>query len=109
MLEIKLYRRGRTHLPIYEVVVAEKRKKNGGSFVEKVGVYDPLRPENSFLLDKVIEKWLSVGAQMTTKVHDIISKAGIFKKIYDKKEQTTQANVKKKQKQEKSTATKTKK
>ena len=97
MIEFKLFRRGRTHLPIYEVVVAEKRKKNGGKFIAKAGVYDPLRPANSFLREEVVRKWLSYGAQMTTKAHDIISKAGIFKKLYSKKEQPSQVTTGKKQ------------
>ena len=86
MIEFKLFRRGRTHLPIYDVVVAERRKKNGGKFMAKVGVYDPLHPSKSFLREDVVMLWLSYGARMTTKVHDIMSKAGIFKKLYNQKE-----------------------
>ena len=97
MIEFKLFRRGRTHLPIYEVVVAEKRKKNGGEFIAKVGVYDPLHPSKSFLREDVVMLWLSYGARMTTKVHDIMSKAGIFKKLYNHKEHQPHATTVKNQ------------
>ena len=90
MIEFKLFRRGRTHLPIYEIVVAEKRKKNGGKFIAKAGVYDPRNLENSFLREDVVRKWLSYGAGMTTKVHDLISKAGIFKRLNKKEEASSQ-------------------
>ncbi len=97
MIEFKLFRRGSTHLPIYEVVVAEKRKKNGGEFIAKVGVYDPLHPSKSFLREDVVMLWLSYGARMTTKVHDIMSKAGIFKKLYNQKEHQPDATTVKNQ------------
>jgi small subunit ribosomal protein S16 len=97
MIEFKLFRRGRTHLPIYDVVVAEKRKKNGGEFIAKVGVYDPLHPSKSFLREDVVMLWLSYGARMTTKVHDIMSKAGIFKKLYNQKENQSDATTVKNQ------------
>ena len=97
MIEFKLFRRGRTHLPIYEVVVAEKRKKNCGEFIAKVGVYDPLHPSKSFLREDVVMLWLSYGARMTTKVHDIMSKAGIFKKLYNHKEHQPHATTVKNQ------------
>jgi small subunit ribosomal protein S16 len=97
MIEFKLFRRGRTHLPIYDVVVAEKRKKNGGEFIAKVGVYDPLHPSKSFLREDVVMLWLSYGARMTTKVHDIMSKAGIFKKLYNHKENQPHATTVKNQ------------
>jgi len=61
-VHIRLARAGTTKTPFYRIVVADQRSPRGGRFIERIGTYDPRRPE--LRLDTTrIKHWLSVGAQ----------------------------------------------
>jgi len=59
--------------PFYRVVVAEKRSKRDGRFVENVGYYDPCRKPADVKLDRErIDYWIERGAQPTETVRSLI-------------------------------------
>lgn len=77
MLAIKLKRIGKKHQPAFRVVVDEKRSKVKGDFVEDLGWLNPLSHDSELKSDR-IKYWLSVGAQPTVTVHNLLVKKGIL-------------------------------
>ena len=80
-VKIRLARSGAKKRPYYRVVVADARAPRDGSFIEKIGTYNPLlKKEDSnrvtFKAERV-EHWLSEGAQPTDRVARFIKAAGI--------------------------------
>ncbi len=78
MVKIRLRRIGRTHRPVYRVVVADSRAPRNGTFIEVIGHYDPQTEPSTVRIDR--EKallWLSRGAQPTETVANLLTKAGI--------------------------------
>ena len=77
MLAIRMQRNGRVHLPMYRIVVQEaERHPLSGRVVAEVGNYNPAT--KALVLDKEkVEKYLSNGAQPSTRVAYILSKNGI--------------------------------
>ena len=79
MLKIRLQRTGRINDPSYRVVVVEHTESTkSGKFVERVGTYDPKGKVKSLAEDR-IKYWLSVGAQASGTVHNMLVTAGIVK------------------------------
>ena len=77
MLAIKLKRIGKKHQPAFRVIVNEKRSKVHGKFVEDLGWINPI--SHKFELDKERAKhWLSVGAQPTATVHNLLVTSGVL-------------------------------
>jgi small subunit ribosomal protein S16 len=77
---IRLTRRGRTHTPVYRVVVADGRAPRDGKFLEQVGFFDPtVRPHDIRFDAHAVVKWLEVGAQPTDRVWSLIRATGIDK------------------------------
>ena len=75
---IRLARRGTTKRPFYHIVVAHKAAPRDGKFVERLGYYDPLLPENKTTLDKErAQHWLSVGARPTERIVKLFKLSGI--------------------------------
>ncbi|KKU15354.1 30S ribosomal protein S16 [Candidatus Wolfebacteria bacterium RIFCSPLOWO2_01_FULL_45_19] len=67
MLAIKLKRIGKKHQAAYRVVVAEKRSKLGGRYVEDLGWFNPHTDE--MLINKErAAYWIKNGAQPTDRV-----------------------------------------
>lgn len=63
--------------PSYRIVAADSRSPRDGRFIEIVGTYDPITdPATITLKTDRIQHWLSVGAQPTETVRDIIKRAG---------------------------------
>jgi small subunit ribosomal protein S16 len=64
--------------PSYRIVVAESTAPRDGRFIEIVGLYDPLtEPATVRLNEERARHWLSVGAQPTDTVRDILRKANL--------------------------------
>lgn len=60
-VHIRLSRAGTTKTPFYRIVVADQRSPRGGRFIERLGTWDPRRPE--LRLDGTrVKHWLSKGA-----------------------------------------------
>ena len=80
MLMMRLQRVGRKHDPSYRIVVTEKsRGPKSANYVEVLGNYDPRKDKKDAVVIKSdrAEYWLSVGAQPSDTVHNILVGAGI--------------------------------
>jgi len=77
MLAIRLQRNGRTHLPVYRIIVQEsQRHPLSGRVVAEVGSYDPTTKKT--VLDKEkVEFYLKNGAQPSTRVARVLKLEGI--------------------------------
>ena len=68
-LKIRLARAGAKKRPYYHIVVADSRSPRDGRFIEKVGSYNPMLPQEHAdrlrLVDERITHWLSHGATAT--------------------------------------------
>lgn len=73
-VHIRLSRAGTKKTPFYRIVVTDQRSPRGGRFIERVGSYDPRRPE-LVLAPGRVEHWLSVGAQPSETVAKLLSEA----------------------------------
>ena len=51
-VRLRMVRRGRKKRPFYSVVAADTAKTRAGSYIEKLGTYDPLVEENGLNLDE---------------------------------------------------------
>ena len=77
MLAIRLQRNGRKALPLYRIVVQEaQRHPLSGRIVAQVGSYNP-HTKATVLEKEKIEKYLSNGAQPSSRVVRILTKEGI--------------------------------
>ena len=80
-VKIRLARRGRTKLAMYDVVVADARAPRDGRFIEKIGTYNPLtNPASIDLKDDRAIHWLMNGAQPTDTVKAMLSYRGVMLK-----------------------------
>ncbi len=78
MLKIRLRRMGAKRRPSYRIVIAESRSPRDGKFIEIIGLYDPLTdPATIRLNEERAQHWLSVGAQPTETVRNILRRAGL--------------------------------
>ena len=81
-LKIRLARGGAKKRPFYQIVIADARSPRDGRFVEKVGTYNPMLPQDSkeriHLKEDRIKHWLSVGAQPTDRVALFLGQAKII-------------------------------
>ena len=77
MLAIRMQRNGRTHLPMYRIVVQEsQRHPLSGRVVAEVGNYNPAT--KALTMDKEsVEKYLKNGAKPSSRVAFILKKNGI--------------------------------
>jgi small subunit ribosomal protein S16 len=81
MVKIRLARRGRKKLAMYDVVVADARAPRDGRFIEKLGTYNPLtNPATINLNDDRAFHWVMNGAQPTDTVKAMLSYRGILLK-----------------------------
>ena len=79
MLAIRLHRQGKKNQPFFKIVVTEKQKSSTrGRFVEEVGFYNPLTKERKIVGERV-KYWMSVGAQPSDTVHNML----VSEKIID--------------------------
>ena len=83
-LKIRLARGGAKKRPFYRMVVTDSRNPRDGSFLEKLGTYDPFLPhENSNRItanEERIKYWLSVGAKASDRVALLLSTRGLCEK-----------------------------
>lgn len=79
MLSIRLTRTGKAHDPHYRIVVQEKRSKLNGKVVDTIGHYHPTSPDKLLVIDKEkAAKWLSLGAQPSDTVANMLVKQGLL-------------------------------
>lgn len=78
-VKIRLARRGRKKLALYDVVVADVRSPRDGRFIEKLGTFNPLtNPATVNINEDRAFHWLMVGAQPTDVVRTMLSHKGIL-------------------------------
>lgn len=77
MLAIKLRPIGKKKQRSFRVVIAEKRSKLKGKFIEDLGWYNPHTDLFSLRADRV-KFWVASGAQPTDTVHNILISAKIL-------------------------------
>jgi len=79
MVKIRLARRGRKKLAMFDVVIADARAPRDGRFIEKIGTYNPLTTPATIDIDndKAFD-WLMKGAQPTDTVKAMLSYRGIM-------------------------------
>ena len=79
-LKIRLARGGAKKRPFYKIVLADSRSPRDGKFLERLGTYNPMLPqehaERLVLKEERIKHWLSVGAQPTDRVERFFVQAG---------------------------------
>lgn len=78
MVTIRLARHGSKKNPFYHITVADRAAARDGRFVERVGFYNPVAKGQAETLridlDRV-DHWLSVGAQPSDMVKNLIKQA----------------------------------
>ena len=80
-VKIRLARRGRKKMAIYDVVVADARAPRDGRFIEKLGSYNPnTDPASININNERALKWLLNGAQPTDTVKAMLSYRGVLLK-----------------------------
>ena len=91
MLKIRLSRVGKSHTPIYRLVVAEKSRAVKRENLEILGLYNPTNKEDKFQVkkDRVLY-WIGQGAQPSDTARnllcdfDVLPKSEKLKKVYGK-------------------------
>ena len=82
MVVIRLSRGGSKKRPFYNIVATDRRNRRDGRFIEKVGSYNPLLPDDNeqrIVLDEErIRHYLGHGAQVSDRVARFLDKAGIL-------------------------------
>ena len=92
-VKIKLKRMGKIHAPYYRVVVADARAKRDGRAIEEIGKYHPkLEPSLIDIDSERAQYWLSVGAQPTDPVRNLLKITGDWQRFYG--EDGTEGNLK---------------
>ena len=81
-LKIRLARGGAKKRPYYRIVVADSRMPRDGRFIERVGTYNPMLPQDhddriKLDLDR-IRHWLSVGARPSDRVARFLGRAEVL-------------------------------
>ncbi len=80
-VKIRLARRGRKKLAIFDVVVSDARAPRDGRFIEKIGTYNPnTNPASITLNEANALKWVMNGALPTDTAKAILSYKGILYK-----------------------------
>ena len=81
-LKLRLSRGGAKKRPYYRIVVADSRMPRDGRFIERVGTYNPMlpqeHPERVKLNDERIKHWLGVGAKPSDRVARFLGQAEII-------------------------------
>lgn len=79
MVVLRLMRMGRTHRPFYRLNAMDKRSPRNGRVIEQLGWYDPVAPDDKQLEFDVerINYWLSVGAQPSETVRDLLRRIDV--------------------------------
>lgn len=78
MVVIRLSRGGAKARPFYNIVIADKRNRRDGRFIERIGFYNPLAKggeESLRIAQDRLTYWLGVGAQASDTVARLIKQA----------------------------------
>jgi small subunit ribosomal protein S16 len=96
MLCIRLQRLGKKKQPVYRVIVSDKHKDTQAGSLEILGSYIPTtNPKQIELKKDRILYWISVGAQPSPTVHNLLVREGVVKADKQKSVFITKKRVKK--------------
>ena len=79
MVVIRLSRGGAKARPFVNIVVADKRVRRDGRFIERIGFYNPIASggeEGLRIAQDRLSYWVGVGAQTSPTVDRLIKQAG---------------------------------
>lgn len=77
---IRLMKFGKRGYPTYRIVVLDKRKKRDGSYLEKVGTYNPHTEPATLLIDDAkLQGWLKKGAQVSEGMRRLLKNRKVTK------------------------------
>ena len=83
-VRIRLARGGAKKRPVHKIVVADKRCRRDGRFIEELGFYNPLLPKDSKDALRVnieaAKKWMAQGAEITERVQKLFAIVGLCEK-----------------------------
>ncbi len=80
-VKIRLQRRGRKKLAIFDIVVADSRSPRDGKIIEKIGTYNPnYNPASIVLNNEKALEWVMKGAQPSDTARAILSYKGVMYK-----------------------------
>ncbi|MGB4846328.1 MAG: 30S ribosomal protein S16 [Saprospiraceae bacterium] len=78
-VRIRLQRHGRKQSPLYHIVIADARSPRDGSFIERIGTYNPMTRPATIDIDRMkAYEWLKNGAQPTETVNAILRFKGVL-------------------------------
>ena len=78
MVVIRLSRGGSKHRPFFNIVVADKRVRRDGRFIERLGFYNPVAKDGEEKLRVAQDRltyWKGVGAQASPTVERLLKQA----------------------------------
>jgi small subunit ribosomal protein S16 len=79
MVTIRLSRGGAKKRPFYHLTVTDSRKSRDGSFIERVGFFNPVARGQEVRLQVDVERvafWQGQGAQLSDRVAKLVREAG---------------------------------
>ena len=80
-VRIRLSRGGSKKRPFYRIVAADQRSPRDGRFIEKLGTYNPMLPQDHaerFVVDgEKVKAWIAKGATPTERLAKMLSKLGL--------------------------------
>ena len=78
-VRIRLQRHGRKQTTLYHIVIADARSPRDGSFIERIGTYNPMTRPATIDIDRMKAfEWLKDGAQPTDTVRAILRFKGVM-------------------------------
>lgn len=75
MVVIRLSRGGAKKRPFYDLVVTDSRKRRDGSYIERIGYFNPIARGQEVRLHIDADKlshWQNVGAQLSDRVSALV-------------------------------------
>ncbi len=82
-VRIRLSRGGSKKRPFYRIVAADSRAPRDGRFIEKLGTYNPLLPQDHeqrlVVNAERVKYWLGIGALPTERLAKLFSNLGLTK------------------------------
>ncbi|MHB1198628.1 MAG: 30S ribosomal protein S16 [Polaromonas sp.] len=80
MVVIRLSRGGSRHRPFFNIVVADKRVRRDGHFIERIGFYNPIAKggeESLRIAQDRLTHWIGVGAQASPTVERLVKQGTV--------------------------------
>ncbi len=78
MVKLRLSRIGKKGHSTFRIVVSDRQKDTVGTYLELLGTYDPhMTPSRIDLKADRVKYWLSVGAQPSDTVYNLLVEQGI--------------------------------